>query len=328
MSPTGGGVEATPSAGARRSGLPLDLEVVRVKVPAKINLELRVGPLRPDGYHELATVFQALSLFDEVQVTLLPEGRLSLHLEGEGAQTLPTDERNLAMAAALLLRESYGTPELGARIEIAKSIPIAGGMAGGSADAAATLLACAVLWDLDTGPAELTELAARLGADVPFALLGGTALGRGRGDELVPLINRGRCHWVLALSDRGLPTAQVFAALDRLRGAQGAEPALAGTNEALLNAVASGDLEALGAGLVNDLEPAAISLAPELEPVLSTGRRSGALGGVLCGSGATCAFLCASESQAATLAARLARLPGVRAVRRAHGPVPGARLIS
>lgn len=300
---------------------------VRVRVPAKVNVGLFVGPTRPDGYHELGTVFQALSLYDDITVAALPDGQIRVNTWGEGAASLPTDDRNLAVRAAKALRDHHGTADLGVQIMINKSIPVAGGMAGGSADAAGTLVACAKLWELDVSPGDLTPLAASLGADVPFPLLGGTALGLGRGDELTPLSTRGQYHWVLALAHRGLSTPDVFRRFDELNAVSGEVAAIRVCDD-LLGALSSGDQTLLGRHLHNDLEAAALSLRPELEITLTTGRSSGALGGVLAGSGPTCAFLCDTDASAAGLADRLAELSTVRSVRRATGPVAGARLFS
>ena len=182
--------------------------------PAKINLVLGVGPERPDGYHELATVFQAVSLVDEVAVAL--DDRVSVTVEGPESDGVPSDGSNLAVRAARLLAERTGVDD-GVRIRIRKGIPVAGGMAGGSADAAAALLACDAVWRTGLTREELGGLAAELGSDVPFALFGGTAVGAGRGERLTPALARGEYHWVVALAGQGLRTPDVFAHLDRMR---------------------------------------------------------------------------------------------------------------
>ena len=188
---------------------------VTVRVPGKVNLYLAVGDRREDGYHELTTVFQAVSLLDEV--TVRNADVLSLEIVGEGADTLPTDERNLAWQAAELMAEHVGrAPDVSIMID--KSIPVAGGMAGGSADAAAVLVAMNSLWELNVPRRDLRMLAAQLGSDVPFALHGGTALGTGRGEELATVLSRNTFHWVLAFADSGLLTPAVFTELDRLQG--------------------------------------------------------------------------------------------------------------
>lgn len=297
---------------------------VRVRVPAKINLALGVGAVADDGYHPLTTVFQAVSLYDELYVVEDEPGRLTLDLTGEGAGEVAVDDSNLAIRAARLLAERFGGPErFGANLYLKKSIPVAGGMAGGSADAAAALLACSVLWDLDVDPDELRELGAELGADVPFSLLGGTAIGRGRGDELVPVLTRGCHHWVLAFADFGLSTPAVYRRFDELRP-EGGSLAMP---EQLMSALTGGGSVALAEALHNDLAEAAIDLEPSLQSLLDTGLKHGALAAMVSGSGPTCAFLCRDEAAAVDVSNRLARADVARAVRRVTGPVPGARLI-
>lgn len=298
---------------------------VRVRASGKINLALRVGGVRPSGYHPLATVFQSVSLFDEIAVRWAAPGRFSVSVQGEQADLVPTDETNLAVRAARLLAEHYGPGRLGADITIRKTIPVAGGMAGGSADAAGALLACSVLWDLDTTPDELRTLGAMLGADVPFQLMGGTALGTGRGDELMPVLSRGSYHWVLALSEDELSTPEVFRRFDELT--PDAPDELAMPTD-VINALVAGDAPGLGAALINDLEPAAATLRPGLLRILQTGRELGALGAIVSGAGPTCAFLAVNEAAAVDLSVRLSSEGMCRAIRRVTGPVPGARLIN
>ena len=301
----------------------LDPDAVRVRVPAKVNLALRVGPRGADGYHPLRTVFQALSLFDEMVVTDAREGVIDLVVAGEDADLVPTDGTDLAVRAALLLRERYGRPDLGAHIHLVKSIPVAAGLAGGSADAAGALLACSVLWDLDTDPAALSALGGELGADVPFALLGGTALGSGRGTELMPLLTRGRYHWALAFAHIGLSTPQVFTHFDRSGPSQ--LPALP---DGLLQALASGDVAQVGRSLMNDLQRPALEMRGELGQTLRFGAGlDGVLGAVLSGSGPTCAFLCTDARAAKVAVDRLGQLPTVRAAVAAIGAAPGAQLL-
>lgn len=302
-----------------------EVEVVRVRASGKINLALRSGQRRPDGYHQLATVFQAVSVYDELDARWAEPGRFSLSVSGEQSALVPTGEANLAIKAARLLAREYGSVGAGCELDLRKAIPVTGGMAGGSADAAAALLACSVLWDLDTSPDDLLELGAGLGADVPFCLAGGTAMGTGRGDRLVPVLSRGSYQWVLVLSDGELSTPAVFSRFDQLNKTGSAELQVP---PELLNALISGDPVALGQSLLNDLEPAAISLLPELGRVLRIGRELGALGGVVSGSGPTVAFLVGDERAAIDLCVGLASEGVGRAVRRVHGPVPGARLLS
>lgn len=300
-------------------------EVVRVRASGKVNLVLRSGPRRPDGYHTLATVFQAVSVYDELDARWAGPGQFSVAVQGEQADLVPTDDTNLALRAAKLLARRFGSEELGCALTIRKAIPVTGGMAGGSADAAAALLACSVLWDLDTAPDDLVTLGTRLGADVPFCLTGGTALGSDRGDRLAPVLSRGTYHWVLAFSEGELSTPAVFGRFDELRRD---DAAALEVPAGLLNALIAGDAASLGACLVNDLEPAALSLRPGLQQVLAAGSDLGALGGIVSGSGPTVAFLVGDESAAIDLSVGLASHGICRSVKRVYGPVPGVRLIS
>jgi 4-diphosphocytidyl-2-C-methyl-D-erythritol kinase len=294
---------------------------VTVRVPAKINLHLAVGPLRGDGYHDLATVFHAVSLFDEVTVAATEHPGIEVH--GEGAAEVPTDDTNLAWRAVELVAEHADrAPDV--RVVLRKGIPVAGGMAGGSADAAGTLLGLSALWKLDLTREELSRMAARLGSDVTFALHGGTALGTGRGEMIVPVLSRHSQHWVIALHRGGLATPAVYRELDRLRGA--ARPSQRPV-EPVLEAVAGGDPRQLALCLGNDLQAAAVSMAPDLRRTLRAGVDAGALAGIVSGSGPTCAFLCASADSAVDVAAQLAGVGVCRTVRVVHGPVPGARLV-
>jgi 4-diphosphocytidyl-2-C-methyl-D-erythritol kinase len=295
---------------------------VTVRVPAKVNLGLAVGGPRPDGYHDLATVFHAVSLYDDV--TAKPADEVTLTVSGAQADLVPTDGANLAVRAARLVAERAGITE-GVHLHVRKDIPVAGGMAGGSADAAAALLACDALWHAGLSRAELGELAAELGSDVPFALLGGTAIGTGRGDRLTPALARGIHHWVIALSDGGLSTPAVYAETDRLRaGMVLPEPRVP---DRLMQALRSGDSRALGDALSNDLQPAALSLDARLERTLAVGLDAGALGGVVSGSGPSVAFLVQHREQSLDVAVALTASGVAADVRRVHGPVPGARLV-
>jgi 4-diphosphocytidyl-2-C-methyl-D-erythritol kinase len=296
---------------------------VTVRVPAKVNLYLAVGDLRCDGYHALVSVFQALSMTDEVTVAATDAPGVQVY--GEGAGTVPTDGRNLAWRAVLALAEHAGRRPA-VRVVLRKGIPVAGGMAGGSADAAGTLVALAGLWRLDISREELAGLAAGLGSDVPFALQGGTALGTGRGESLVPVLARHTFHWVVALDRRGLSTADVYRELDRLRAQGSSLPRLGGV-EPLLEALASGDPRQLALLLGNDLQAAAVSLHPALRRTLRAGVEAGALAGMVSGSGPTCAFLCVDADAAVRVAAELAGAGVCRTVRVASGPVPGARVV-
>ena len=308
-----------PDDGARRHSGP-----VRVRVPAKINLHLGVGQLRDDGYHELTTVYHAISLFDELRVS--PGDTLTLTMEGEGTGELALDETNLVIRAARALAAHARVPAH-ARLHLRKSIPLAGGLAGGSADAAATLLACDALWGTGLSREELAVLGARLGSDVPFLLHGGTALGTGHGEAISPILARPTTwHWVLAIADGGLATPDVYRQLDRLRERSWAPAGLESPDD-LMTALRQRDPEVLGAALGNDLQPAALALRPELADVLKAGYDAGAVTGIVSGSGPTCVFLAADAGHAEGVAAGLTASGLCREARTARGPMPGARVI-
>ena len=304
---------------------------VRVRAPGKVNVSLNVGPLRPDGYHSVASVYLAVSLYEEVAATrtdapgitvsIAPSSTLDL----DGAE-IPLDERNLAYKAAAIMRD-VSENATGVHLEITKRVPVAGGMGGGSADAAATLLACDALWDSGLSREELAHLAAELGADVPFALLGGTAVGLGVGDELSPALAKAQMDWVLVCADYGLSTPEVFHTLDRLRNSEGVDiPEPLEVDAKILQALRDGNPDALSKVLVNDLQRAAIELAPQLRDTIGIGESSGALAGIVSGSGPTVALLAHDPRAAEGLAEDLRHL-GHNALA-VHGPVPGARIIS
>lgn len=292
-------------------------------MPGKVNVYLGVGPREFSGYHELATVFQAVGIYDEVTVSAAD----ALTISGLGlfADRIPTDETNLAWKAAELVARACGE-EPNIHIQIDKSIPIAAGMAGGSADAAATLLACDAYWNAGIPRDQLDAMAATLGSDVPFMLHGGCALGVGRGDVLSPVMIRGSFHWVFATFDEGLSTAQIYEKTDELRGLEFEEAPEVPIE--LLSALARGDSPALGRLLHNDLQLAATTSRPQLGRVLEQGIDSGALGAIISGSGPTCAFLVRDESSAIDLVVALKASGLVDDVLRTHGPVHGARVIS
>jgi len=305
---------------------------VTVRVPAKVNLQLSVGPLRDDGYHDLVTVFHAVSLYDEV--TVRPADRTSVQVTGRDAVSVPAGRANLAARAARALAASLRRRGRSAvQIEIRKRIPVAAGLAGGSADAAATLVACNDLWGAGLSPAELRDVAAGVGSDVPFALLGGTAVGQGRGERLTAALAAGTYHWVLAFAAAGLSTPEVYATCDRLRTARGGTedgadrtgPVL---STELMAALRSGDPAAVGPLLSNDLQPAAFSLRPDLRRALAAGRELGALGAIVSGSGPTCAFLAASAGHARELAVSLTGAGVCRGVVRVKGPAGGAAVVA
>ncbi|MFJ3903308.1 4-(cytidine 5'-diphospho)-2-C-methyl-D-erythritol kinase [Streptomyces sp. NPDC090025] len=295
---------------------------VTVRVPAKVNAQLAVGAARPDGFHDLANVFLAVSLYDEVTAT--PAETLTVTCEGPDAGQVPLDRSNLAARAAELLAARHGiAPDV--HLHIAKDIPVAGGMAGGSADGAAALLACDALWGLGTPRAELLEICAELGSDVPFSLVGGAALGVGRGEKLTGLPVGGTFHWVFAVADGGLSTPAVYGEFDRLTaGVDVPEPV---ASPALLDALAAGDTTALAAALANDLQAAAVSLRPSLTATLAAGTGAGALAALVSGSGPTTAFLVKDAEAAEQVAAALIASGTCRTARVATSPAAGATIV-
>ncbi|MGP4002578.1 4-(cytidine 5'-diphospho)-2-C-methyl-D-erythritol kinase [Streptomyces sp. 8N706] len=339
---------------------------VTARVPAKVNVQLAVGGLRPDGFHDLANVFLAVGLYDEITVTSPGGGGTAgtprITVSGPDAAQVPLDRTNLAARAAELLAARHGiTPDV--HIHIAKDIPVAGGMAGGSADGAGALVACDALWGTGASRAELLEICAELGSDVPFSLVGGAALGRGRGERLTPLDVGGTFHWVFAVADGGLSTPAVYRECDRLREAAFARRTVPGTppdsagapggttpgpqvglgagtdhipdpepSPALLDALAEGDLPALASALMaggssNDLQAAAVSLRPSLADTLAAGAKAGALASLVSGSGPTCAFLTTDERAAEAVAEALVASGTCRAARVASSPAAGATLL-
>ncbi|MFD7768668.1 4-(cytidine 5'-diphospho)-2-C-methyl-D-erythritol kinase [Streptomyces sp. NPDC059787] len=297
---------------------------VTVRVPAKVNVQLAVGAARPDGFHDLANVFLAVGLYDEVTVTAADELRVTC--AGPDADQVPLDRTNLAARAALALAERYGR-DADVHIHIAKDIPVAGGMAGGSADGAGALLACDALWGTGASREELLDICAELGSDVPFSLVGGAALGTGRGERLTGLEVGGTFHWVFAMASRGLSTPAVFREFDRL--GEGREIPGPVASQELLDALAKGDVDALAAAVAdsNDLQPAALSLFPELADTLAAGRAAGALATLVSGSGPTTAFLARDAETADVIAGALRASGTCRTVRRAAGPAPGATVV-
>lgn len=300
---------------------------VRVRAPGKINVFLSVGALQDDGYHDVATAYQAVSLYEDV--TAEPADDFSVRFTGPiDTSGVPTDESNLAIRAARLVADAAGHRG-GVRLTIDKQVPVAGGMGGGSADAAATLLAVDTLWGTALGRDGLLALAARLGADVPFAFAGGTAVGTGRGDELSPALAKGEFHWVLALSDAGLSTPAVYRALDAHRERYRADIRPAPTTPVVeanvLQALRAGDPGLLADCLHNDLQAPAMRLQPALATTLEIGEKAGALAGIVSGSGPTVAFLVADRDAALEVQVELSAA-GLVALR-ATGPVHGARVV-
>jgi len=301
------------------------IKSVTVRVPAKVNLQLSVGPRESDGYHQLVTVFQAISIFDDVTIRIGEQGSgVNLTVSGDQIHGVPTDSSNLVVKAVELIAEKFEL-DIDVSIDIKKSIPVAGGMAGGSADAAAAIVAIDELYSLDMTREEMHSIASKLGSDVPFLLSGGTAIGQGRGDQLTAALSRGTYHWVLALSSVGLSTPAVYGECDRLRqGLDISEPQI---SDALMQALLSADPSAVGKLLINDLQPAACSLRPALRLILDVGQEYGALGAIVSGSGPTVAFLVSDEEHGLDLAVALSASGVVGSVTRAYGPVHGAKVI-
>jgi 4-diphosphocytidyl-2-C-methyl-D-erythritol kinase len=294
-------------------------------VPAKVNLQLAVGPREADGYHNLVSVFQAISIYDDVTISkTAPGSGITIEITGDHTHGVPGNSTNLAVKAAQLIADEYDFA-VDIHIAVNKSIPVAGGMAGGSADAAAVIVGLNELFDLEMSREEMLEFGSQLGSDVPFMITGGTAIGQGRGDQLTAALSRGTYHWVLALSTVGLSTPAVYQECDRLRA--GLDIAAPQTSDALMQSLLSADPKAVGLALQNDLQSAACSLRPALTLVLDVGEEYGALGAIVSGSGPTVAFLVGDEEQGLDLAVALTSSGVVGSVARAYGPVPGAKVI-
>jgi len=298
-----------------------------VRVPGKVNLQLSVGPKRADGYHDIATIFQAVSIYDDVRVTIKdPDAKsaFDISISSEHPTAIPTDKSNLAYIAAEVMYEKF---ELSGSIEIKinKKIPVAGGMAGGSANAAGVIVALDSLFSLGLSRDEMQEVGATIGSDVPFSIAGGTAVGTGRGERLTPALTRGQYSWVLATSSSGLSTPAIYNECDRLR--EGMSISTPQLSESLMQALSTADAKALGKALQNDLQAAACSIRPALRLILDVGMDYGALGGVVSGSGPTVAFLASDEEHALDLVVALTSSGVVGNVLRASAPVVGATVI-
>ncbi|AIY16360.1 4-(cytidine 5'-diphospho)-2-C-methyl-D-erythritol kinase [Pimelobacter simplex] len=294
-------------------------DAVTVRAPAKINLHLGVGRPRPDGLHPLATVYQAVGLYDDVSVTDAATWSVAL---AEPVAGVPLDDDNIAIRAGRALAEHHGI-DRAAAITIAKGIPVMGGMAGGSADAAATLLALDRLWDLQTPDDDLLRIAGTLGSDVPFALVGGTALGTGHGQLVTPVDDASSVWWVVVLSDEGLSTPAVYRHFDELSPDAPAEPPVP---DALIEALAGGYADEIGDLLANDLWPAARDLRPDLVDVEVALRSLSPDGVLLSGSGPTLLMLHEGVEEARAAAADLTER-GYRCTL-APGPVAGAHVVT
>jgi 4-diphosphocytidyl-2-C-methyl-D-erythritol kinase len=298
---------------------------VIARVPAKVNLQLAVGPLGNDGFHEVTTVFQAISLFDDVTVATAAENNgISIQVTGQTSIGVPSDSSNLAVKAATLMIKKYDLPN-DLNIKLKKEIPVAAGMAGGSADAAGVIVGLDSLFELGLSRDEMEIVGSKIGADVPFSICGGVAIGTGKGDQITPALFKGSYNWVLALSGQGLATPSVYAECDRLR--EGLSISTPVVSEQLMQALRAGDAKALGKSLSNDLQPAACSLRPALRLVLDVGLDYGALGGIVSGSGPTVAFLVKDDEHAMDLTVALSSSGVISSVVRASGAVAGARII-
>ena len=296
-----------------------------MRVPAKVNLQLAVGPREADGFHNLVTVFQAISIYDDVTITKSAPGNgITISIIGDHTHGVPADATNLAVKAAQLIANEYDFV-MDAHIEVNKSIPVAGGMAGGSADAAGVIVGLDSLFELGLSRDVMESVGSKIGSDVPFSICGGVAIGTGRGDQITPALAKGSYNWVLALSGQGLATPSVYQECDRLREGLSIAPPV--VSEQLMQALRAGDAKALGKALTNELQPAACSLRPALRLVLDVGVDYGALGGIVSGSGPTVAFLVSDDDHAMDLTVALSSSGVVSSVVRANGPTHGARII-
>ena len=295
------------------------IKSVEVKAPAKVNLALKVGGIGDDGFHPIETLFHAVGIYDTIVAT--PSDVLGLEFSGEGAESLPLNNSNLAWQAAQLIADFAGV-EPNVHLSIHKNIPIAGGMAGGSADAAGTLIACDALWQLNLSREELMSLSAQLGSDISFPLVGGTAIGRGRGEDVTSLLTRGEIHWVFAVSAEGLSTPKIYKVFDELNP----NPAKPEVPNDLVAALTSGDIKAAAKLMVNDLQVPAISQRPVLAKILQAGAHASALNGIVSGSGPTCAFIARSYEDAVQIAHELQISGVVQRTLLGVGPVKAAHV--
>ena len=253
---------------------------------AKINLNLAVLGTRPDGYHELKTVFQSLALHDTLQFERADQ-RLSIACRSPG---VPLNERNLVWKAARLVWQAAGrSGEPAGHVHITKRIPVQGGLGGGSADGATALVGWNRLWDAHLSAARLRDLASILGADVPFFLCAGTAVGLGRGDEVQPLADAPARFVVLVMPTFGVPTPQAFRWWDEDR----ATITMPGSAAAM---PAAGDL----LPVFNDLEAPVSRRHPQLAEIRDRLLRAGASAAAMTGSGSTMFGLFETEQQAVT----------------------------
>lgn len=298
---------------------------VTASAPGKTNLFFAVGPLLDDGFHDVASIYLALDLREEVSVSPASAWSVSVsgNISAEQIAAVPTGEENLVVQAAKRVAKLAGTSAQPISFAIDKHVPVAGGMGGGSADAAAALVAVNALWC--TGiEAQLSDTV-ELGADVPFALAGGIAIGLGRGEQLTQIESVPAIHLVLVTSDQGLSTPAVYKRLDELRAGRGTDPKKAPAAvvpEVLIRALQAGNQTEIAELLKNDLQEAALDLRPDLKQTIEDGVAAGALAGFVSGSGPTIAFLVADADRAEDLAQKL-HIKGYRALA-ASGPAAGA----
>ncbi|GAB3846801.1 4-(cytidine 5'-diphospho)-2-C-methyl-D-erythritol kinase [Nesterenkonia populi] len=331
---------------------------VTAVAPGKVNLSLRAGPLRPDGYHDVATLYCAVSLYEEVTASPREDDAITVTVSERSVFTgvdlldestgervtgeIPLGASNLAYRAAALLRdrlkgrragvlsgpwEGSAPAGWGVDLTLVKNVPVAGGMGGGSADAAAALVACSALWDAGLSKEQLAEIGSELGADVPFALMGGAAAGQGVGDELSPLLHRGELHLVITPASVGLSTPGVYRTLDAMRERAGVQADTPELDPDLVRAVSRSDAESLSALMVNDLQAPAVSRLPELDELMDLGLSEGAMQGIVSGSGPTVFFLAHDAAHASQLATSLEERAEVWAIP-VTAPAPGARLLA
>lgn len=306
------------------------LPQVTVRAPGKVNLELTVGAADDNGMHPLATVFQAVNVYEEVTASLARVGNgITISVAGRDAEAVPTDESNIVHQAVLALARSAeltGLDEVpDVHIHIEKQIPVGGGMAGGSADAAATLVACNELWRTHLPTEALDAIAASLGADVTFCMHGGTAVGQGYGEQLAPVLTSGEYHWLFVLSPTPISTGAAYRALDeRERGIA----APLSVRPELMQALRSGDPVEVGANLRNDFQEVALAAQPQLAKVLEFAEDHLAAGAIVSGSGPTIAILASSLWHQRELKAGLAAAHPELEVLTASGPVHGARIVT
>lgn len=268
--------------------------MLTLKAYAKINLALDVLYKRPDGYHEVAMIMQAVQLADTITLTSQPTDiSLSVNIPG-----LPADNRNLAYRAALLLKP-YASPKQGVQIKLEKKIPLAAGLAGGSADAAAVLKGLNRLWELNLTMDELSKLAAQLGSDVPFCLYNSTMLATGRGEVLEPLSRMPACYVVLAKPAIEVPTAWVYQQFRADRVSR--RPDIA----AMRNCLDEGNLDGVARNLANVLESVTIPAHPEIAKIKEAMLTNGAMAALMSGSGPTVFGLTPSREKADEIACRL-----------------------